>query len=76
MVGPPGTAGDQAPIHGIEGAPWSDFGGRWGESEYFFTPIPLGPIPPGAVPVGLAPASPANQANWSPGTILGWPLVP
>ena len=52
------------------------FGGRWGESEYFFTPIPLGPLPAGAVPVGLAPASPANQQNWQAQTVLGWPLAP
>jgi hypothetical protein len=28
------------------------------------------------VPFGLAPGSPANQANWDPATVLGWPLVP
>ncbi|MGH3078652.1 MAG: hypothetical protein ACRDPZ_10770 [Gaiellaceae bacterium] len=75
VVGPPDSGTEHATIHRIEGAPWSDFGGRWGESEYFFTPIPLGPIPAGAAPVGLGPASPANQANWSIQTILGWPLA-
>jgi hypothetical protein len=65
IVGPPGS---RLPA-------WSVFGGRWGESEYFFTPIQLGPVPAGAVPVGLAPASPANQAAWSVSTILGWPAT-
>ena len=73
VVGPRGSGGEPARIHRIEGKTWSVFGGRWGESEYFFTPIPLGPIPAGAVPVGLAPASPANQQNWNVDTILGWP---
>ena len=76
VVGPPGSGVDPATIHGIEGTTWSVFGGRWGESEYFFTPIPLGPIPAGAVPVGLAPASPANQQSWNVQTVLGWPLAP
>ena len=76
VVGPHGSGTEPATIHRIEGAPWSGFGGRWGESEYFFTPIPLGPIPAGAAPVGLAPASPANQTNWNIQTILGWPMVP
>ena len=75
VVGPPGSGFAPATIHGIEGAPWSVFGGRWGESEYFFTPIPLGPIAAGPVPVGLAPASPPHQANWNVETILGWPLA-
>jgi hypothetical protein len=76
VVGPPGSGVDSATIQRIEGKAWSAFGGRWGESEYFFTPIPLGPIPAGAVPVGLAPASPANQQNWSVQTVLGWPTAP
>jgi hypothetical protein len=60
-------------IHRIEGMPWSEFPGRWGESEYFFTPIALGPVPAGtAVPFGLAPASPPNQANWNVQTVLSW----
>jgi hypothetical protein len=64
-------------IHEIEDQNWSEFPGRWGESEYFFTPIALGPVPAGtAVSIGLAPASPPFQASWSPSTILGWPLVP
>ncbi|HET8651164.1 MAG TPA: hypothetical protein VFM13_01180 [Gaiellaceae bacterium] len=75
-VGPPGSGLTPATIQRIDGAPWSSFGGRWGESEYFFTPIPLGPVPAGAVPVGLAPASPPYQAHWNPGVVLGWPLVP
>ena len=75
VVGPPGSGVDPATIHRIEGTAWAGFGGVWGESEYFFTPIPLGPIPAGAVPVGLAPASPANQANWNVNTILAWPLT-
>ena len=37
--GPPGSGLDPVTVHSIEGAPWSTFGGRWGESEYFFTPI-------------------------------------
>jgi hypothetical protein len=74
VVGPPGTGIDHATIHRIEGETWSTFGGRWGESEYFFTPVPLGPgIPAGAIPFGLAPASPANQSNWDVSTILAWP---
>jgi hypothetical protein len=69
-----GPHADRATIHRIEGKTWSTFGGRWGESEYFSTPIPLGPtIPAGAVPIGLAPASPALQANWNASTILAWP---
>jgi hypothetical protein len=73
VVGPPGSHRPHAEIHRIEGEAWSTFGGRWGESEYFFTPIPLGPVPAGAVPVGLAPASPANQATWNVDTVLAWP---
>lgn len=77
VVGPPGSGVDAATIHQIEGQAWSTFGGRWGESEYFFTPIAIPPVPANtAVPVGLAPASPALQANWNPATVLGWPLVP
>ena len=76
-VGPPGSGVPAATIHQIEGQVWSTFGGRWGESEYFFTPIPLVPGgPSGAIPAGLAPASPVLQSNWSPATILAWPLVP
>ncbi len=71
-----GPRAKRASIHRIEGKTWSTFGGRWGESEYFFTPIPLGPaIPAGAVPIGLAPASPALQANWNVSTMLGWPAA-
>lgn len=77
IVGPPGSGVEGATIHQIEGQVWSAFGGRWGESEYFFTPVAFPPVPANtAVPVGLAPASPANQANWNPQTVLGWPLVP
>jgi hypothetical protein len=75
LIGPPGSGTTQATIHRIEGTSWSSFGGRWGESEYFFTPIPLGPIPAGAAPVGLAPASPALQSNWNVQTILAWSLA-
>jgi len=73
VVGPPGSGIEPATVHAIEDTAWSTFGGRWGESEYFFTPIPLGPLPAGPVPVGLAPASPANQAQWNPAVVLGWP---
>jgi hypothetical protein len=53
------------------------FPGRWGESEYFFTPIALGPVPAEtAVSIGLAPASPPNQGQWNPETVLSWPLIP
>jgi hypothetical protein len=77
IAGPPGSGADAASIHRIEDAPWSTFVGRWGESEYFFTPIALGPVPAGtAIPVGLAPASPPNQANWNVATVLNWPLAP
>lgn len=76
VVGPPGSGVDGATIHTIEGHAWSTFGGRWGESEYFFTPIAIPPVSANtAVPVGLAPASPANQANWHPATILAWPAA-
>jgi hypothetical protein len=75
-VGPKHSGFPVAKIRATEGKPWSVFGGRWGESEYFFTPIPLGPVPAGAIPVGLAPASPANQANWNAQVVLAWPLVP
>jgi len=75
VVGPPGSGLPAATIHRIDGAPWADFGGRWGESEYFFTPIPLGPVPGGtAVPTGLGPPTPANQRQWNPETVLGWPI--
>jgi hypothetical protein len=73
VVGPPGSGVEAATIHHIEDTAWSAFGGAWGESEYLFTPIPLGPARAGAIPVGLASASPANQANWNVETILAWP---
>ena len=77
VVGPPGSGVDGATIHEIEGQTWSGFGGRWGESEYFFTPVAFPGVPANsAVPVGLAPASPANQANWNAQIVLGWPLAP
>lgn len=73
-AGPPGSGAEPATIHEIEGAPWAAFPGRWGESEYFFTPIPLGPVPDGtAVPFGLAPATPPFQASWNVNTVLAWP---
>jgi hypothetical protein len=76
-VGPPGGTGvEPATIHPIEGTAWSTFGGFWGESEYFSTPIPLGPFPAGAFPLGVAPASPANQPQWNPQVILSWPAAP
>jgi hypothetical protein len=75
-VGPKHSGFPVAKIRSIDGKQWSAFGGRWGESEYFFTPIPLGPIPAGAVPVGLAPASPANQPTWNPEVVLAWPSSP
>jgi hypothetical protein len=75
-VGPVGSGLEEPTIHRIAGTQWARFGGRWGESEYFFTPIQLGPVPAGtAVPEGLAPASPANQGAWNASTILAWPLV-
>jgi hypothetical protein len=73
VIGPPGSGAEPATIHSIEGTAWSTFGGFWGESEYFFTPIPLGPLPAGAVPLGVGPASPANQAEWNPDVVLQWP---
>jgi hypothetical protein len=76
VVGPPGSGVEPATIHSIEGTAWSLFGGRWGESEYFFTPIAFAtpPVPANtALPLGLAPASPAGQSNWNAATILGWP---
>jgi hypothetical protein len=76
VVGPPGSGLPAATIHRIEGTAWSSFGGSWGESEYFFTPIPLGPVPADTpVPIGLGPPSPANQRQWNPEVVLGWPLV-
>lgn len=76
VVGPPGSGVEPATIHSIEGKAWSVFGGRWGESEYFFTPVSIPPVPAGtALPLGLAPASPGNQPNWNPAVVLGWPLV-
>jgi len=74
VIGPPGSGDLPATIHRIEGTAWSAFGGFWGESEYFFTPIPFGPVPAGAFPLGVAPASPANQADWNPQVVLGWPM--
>jgi hypothetical protein len=76
VVGPPGTSVEPATIHPIDGQAWSSFGGFWGESEYFSTPIPLGPLPAGAFPLAVAPASPANQAEWNPQVILSWPAAP
>jgi len=76
VVGPSGSGFQPATVNRIEGKAWSVFGGRWGESEYFFTPIPLGPIPAGAVPVGIAPAGPANQSTWNVQTVLAWPSAP
>jgi hypothetical protein len=76
VVGPPGTGVEPATIHAIDGQAWSMFGGFWGESEYFSTPILLGPLPAGAFPLGVAPASPANQADWDPQVILSWPAAP
>ncbi len=77
VAGPAGSGGEAATIHRIEGKAWSTFAGRWGEAEYFFTPIALGPVPAGtAVPVGLAPASPPHQANWQVETVLSWPIAP
>jgi hypothetical protein len=75
-VGPKHSGFPVAKIRSIDGKQWSAFGGRWGESEYFFTPIPLGPIPAGPAPVGLAPASPANQPTWNPDVVLAWPSSP
>jgi hypothetical protein len=61
-------------VHSIEGMPWAAYPGRWGESEYFFTPIALGPVPAAtAVPIGLGPATPTFQAAWNVDTVLGWP---
>jgi hypothetical protein len=75
-AGPPGSGGEPLTIHRIEDAPWADFGGFWGEAEYFFTPIPLGPVPGGtAVPVGVAPRTPTHQNAWNTGVVLGWPKV-
>jgi hypothetical protein len=76
VVGPPGTGAEPATMHAIDGQAWSTFGGFWGESEYFSTPIPLGPLPAGAFPLGVAPASPANQPQWNPQVILSWPAGP
>jgi hypothetical protein len=73
VVGPPGSGVDAATIHRIEGMDWASFGGRWGESEYLFTPVAIPPVPANtAVPFGLAPASPANQPNWNASTVLAW----
>jgi hypothetical protein len=77
VAGPPGTGIERATIHRIKGKAWSRFGGFWGESEYFFTPIALGPVPAGtAVPIGVAPASPPRQRNWDVATVLAWPSAP
>jgi hypothetical protein len=75
VVGPPGTGVQPATIHPIDEQSWSTFGGFWGESEYFSTPIPLGPFPAGAFPLGVAPASPANQPQWNPQVVLSWPAA-
>jgi hypothetical protein len=75
-----GSRVKSATILKIEGTPWSVFGGRWGETEYFFTPVAIPATPPfpavpanTAVPVGVAPASPANQDNWNVAKVLVWP---
>jgi hypothetical protein len=72
----PGAASLRRRSSGSRAKSGSVFGGRWGESEYFFTPIPLGTIPAGSVPIGLAPASRANQQNWLAETVLAWPVAP
>ena len=74
VIGPPDSGDVPATIHRIDGMSWAGFGGFWGESEYFFTPIPLGPLPAGAFPFGVGPASPANQPEWNPQVVLGWPM--
>ena len=66
----------QTSIHQIEGMPWAEFPGYWGESEYFFTPVPFPPFPAGALPFGHAPSSPPFQANWDVDTVLSWPVLP
>jgi hypothetical protein len=73
VVGPTGAGIPGATIHRIDGMSWASFGGRWGESEYFHAEA-FPPFLPTAVtvPFGLAPASPANQANWNPATVLSW----
>ena len=77
VVGPPASGVQPATIHPIDGTAWSSFGGRWGESEYFYTPIPIGPVPGGtALPVGLAPASPAYHTTWNIDSVLDWPAAP
>ncbi|MBD0329972.1 MAG: hypothetical protein ICV64_07705 [Thermoleophilia bacterium] len=78
VAGPPGSDAAAATIHRIEGAPWAEFNGFWGESEYFFTPITLGPVPGGtAVPVGVAPATPPLQTGkWNATSIFTWPVAP
>jgi hypothetical protein len=76
VVGLPGTGAVPATVHPIDGTTWSSFGGFWGESEYFSTPIPLGPLAAGAFPLGVGPASPANQPEWNPQVILSWPSAP
>jgi hypothetical protein len=61
-------------IHAIEGMEWSEFQGFWGETEYFFTPVPFLGFPAGtAIPAGTAPATPPLQPNWDVNTVLGWP---
>jgi hypothetical protein len=75
IVGPRGSGLPPATIRPIQGVPWANFGGRWGESAYFFTPITIGPVPGGtAVPIGLGPPTPANQGQWNPATVLSWPI--
>ena len=61
---------------GSKALPWAEFPGYWGESEYFFTPVPFPPFPAGALPFGHAPATPPMQANWNVDTVLSWPLAP
>jgi len=74
VVGPLGSGVEAATIHRIEGTAWSEFGGFWGETEYFFTPVAIGPFPANSViPAGPAPSSPANQSKWNPAVVLGWP---
>jgi hypothetical protein len=73
-----GPEAERYAIHGIEGKAWSEFPGRWGESEYFFTPIQLSPTIPGntAIPFGLAPASPPFQTAWNVETVPTCPFGP
>jgi hypothetical protein len=72
-LGPPSSDGRALPVHNLANgdAAWLDFGGQWGELQYFHAPAPVG-----TVALGTAPVGPAYHEVWSDplGTLASWPM--